>query len=245
MRALLRACLPQQARLNLRLMERRLQDYRSGLDARLVRAEGQRESWPARLTLRQAIHDGPLAQGKRHNLRLAAGILNDRVIPQGKVLSVGALLGNPCRQRGYRQGRMLSGSEVTVEYGGGLCQLSGLLHFIALHAGLEVLERHPHSADIYTEETRFCPLGSDATIVYGYKDLRLGNPHPFPLAFRIEVEDDALTGHLCGPVAVTLNQVDFQREDDADGTRVVRTFINGRVIRVNQYAVPPLGHGVD
>ena len=53
--------------------------------------------------------------------------------------------------------------------GGGSCQLSGILYYLMLQAGLEAIERFPHSADIYTDETRFTLLGSDATVVIALK----------------------------------------------------------------------------
>jgi len=61
---------------------------------------------------------------------------------------------------------------LALDYGGGLCQLSGIIYHAVLEAGLEILERHPHSLDIYTATTRYTPLGSDAAVVYGHKDLR-------------------------------------------------------------------------
>ncbi|HTP30232.1 MAG TPA: VanW family protein, partial [Anaeromyxobacteraceae bacterium] len=36
-------------------------------------------------------------------------------------------------------------------------------------------ERHSHSIDLYTDSTRFAPLGADATVAYGRKDLRFEN----------------------------------------------------------------------
>jgi vancomycin resistance protein VanW len=87
--------------------------------------------------------------------------------------------------------------QLDFDYGGGLCQLSGLLYHLALTAGLGIVERHPHSADLYTDETRYTPLGADATTAYGYKDLRLKNTLDVPVCFRIRIEDDQLIGSLC------------------------------------------------
>ena len=61
--------------------------------------------------------------------------------------------------------------------------MSGLIYYVSLMAGLEVLERHPHSRDIYDDQTRYAPLGADATVAYGFKDLRVLNlflPGLFP-----------------------------------------------------------------
>jgi vancomycin resistance protein VanW len=49
----------------------------------------------------------------------------------------------PTSARGFLPGRSLLAGELRPDYGGGLCQLSGLIYNVSLMAGLEVLERHP------------------------------------------------------------------------------------------------------
>lgn len=73
-------------------------------------------------------------------------------------------------KRDTKNGRNLVAGKIQGNYGGGLCQVSGLLYYIALATGLEILERHAHSIDIYAEEDRFAPLGADDTVVFGYKN---------------------------------------------------------------------------
>lgn len=85
--------------------------------------------------------------------------------------------------------------------GRGLCQLSGLIYYISLLAGLELIERHPHSLAIYDETTGFTPLGSEATVVYGYKDLRLRNNTDAPLQFHLVFEAKKLTAPAPSPAS--------------------------------------------
>ena len=80
--------------------------------------------------------------------------------------------------------------------GGGLCQLSSLLYHLSLLAGLEILERHAHSVDIYQEEERFTPLGADATVSFPYRDLRIRNTFNCPIRFTIDLEEESIRGHL-------------------------------------------------
>ena len=89
-----------------------------------------------------------------------------------------------------------------------MCQLSGLLYHLALTAGLNVVERYPHSVDLYTEETRYTPLGADATTAYGYKDLRLLNNLKIPVCFRIKIEGNQLIGSICA--AESLNEYELK-----------------------------------
>lgn len=53
--------------------------------------------------------------------------------------------------------------------GGGLCQLSNALYQVALEAGCEILERHPHSRIVPGSATAH---GRDATVAWNYIDLR-------------------------------------------------------------------------
>lgn len=74
---------------------------------------------------------------------------------------------------------------MTASIGGGLCQLSNALYAAALDAGLEIVERHPHSAIVPGSEAE---AGRDATVFWNYLDLRLRAAAPF----RIEAH---LSGH--------------------------------------------------
>jgi vancomycin resistance protein VanW len=78
-----------------------------------------------------------------------------------------------------------------------LCQLSSIIYHTALRTGLDILERHPHSCDLYWghDEQRYTPLGSDATVAYGYKDLRVRNPFSHPITLWVEIRTDGLS---CG-----------------------------------------------
>ena len=75
-----------------------------------------------------------------------------------------------------------------------------------------MVERHPHSQDIYTDETRFAPLGSDATIVYGYKDFRFEQTLAMPICLRFELRDREICAMLCAPQPIPEYTIDFQRE---------------------------------
>jgi vancomycin resistance protein VanW len=76
---------------------------------------------------------------------------------------------------------------------------------------LGIVERHPHSADLYTDETRYTPLGADATTAYGFKDLRLRNTLKVPVCFRIKIDGDQLIGSLCAPTILKEYELRFHK----------------------------------
>lgn len=170
-------------------------------------------AFPPQITITQPITVSPLVANKVHNLTLAAQCINTVVINPQQVFSFWAVVGSPTRRRGYLPGQVLIRQILQADYGGGLCQLSGLLYQLALTAGLPILERHTHSVDIYTEATRYTPLGSDATVAYGYKDLRFANTLTHPVCVEITVASDSITGRLCTEAAIAPYQLEYLVKD--------------------------------
>ncbi len=124
-----------------------------------------------------------LVAGKVQNLRVARGAFDAIEIPAGEVLSFWRQLGRPSAWRGFVQGRELRGGCVVPTLAGGLCQLSNALATVGARAGLELVERHAHTARI--EQAAAAPDDAvDATVFWNYVDLKLRARH----AWRLEVE---------------------------------------------------------
>jgi hypothetical protein len=121
----------------------------------------------------------PLVAGKIHNLRLAIQRLNGVEVPANQVLSFWKQVGRANRLKGYSRGRELREGCLIPTTGGGLCQLSNALYETAVRAGLEIVERHPHSKVI---PGSLAERGLDATVFWNYVDLRVRSQH----SFRVE-----------------------------------------------------------
>jgi vancomycin resistance protein VanW len=96
------------------------------------------------------------------------------------------------------------------------------------------LERHNHSVDIYTEATRFCPLGSDATVVYGYKDLRIKNIFSFPIAFQMQISDAVLTLTLLSTEKINEKKINFHVEK-LEGKKLITVSDESGVLYRSEY----------
>lgn len=140
-----------------------------------------------------------LQHAKEHNVRLAAARLDGRVLEPGQLFSWHGALGPPLRLRGFLPGPELQEGRVAAGPGGGLCQVANLLYWLALHAGLQVLERHRHELDLFADHERSAPFGCGATVYFPSKDLRLRNPHPWPVLLQVRVEDTHLYGAVLMP----------------------------------------------
>ena len=140
--------------------------------------------------------DVDLQRNKVHNLRLAVARLDGRVMRPGQRLSFWRAIGNPSARRGYLPGLVLNGGRLGSDIGGGLCQLSNLLYWMALHTPLAIVERHHHGFDVFPDSGRVLPFGSGATVFFNYVDLVIANPTP--LTFRVRLW--LTSTKLCGAV---------------------------------------------
>ncbi len=204
---------------------------------------GQRPS----IGLVQPIMPSDFFENKRANIRRGAALLDRGLIGAHKAWSFWHRVGRPHAANGFLPGRNIVRGKLVALSGGGLCQLSSMVYHLALMGGLTVLERHPHSLDIYEEEQRFTPLGADATVVWGFKDLRLHNPHPFPVAFGFRVEPNRLIGELRSDADLTACDVAFERVELDTPWVQVNTLVDQRLLVATVYEqrqglqVSPLG----
>lgn len=202
--------LPLPARLYLRIWQRRSADFVSGRYRQMARTKAANADMPNAIRLQQAITGGDAAANKSQNIQLAIGQLQGIVLQPGQLFSFWHWVGRPSHKKGYQKSRSIARGQVVAETGGGLCQLSGLIYLLALKAGLTIVERHAHSLDIYREEERFAPLGSDATVSFGYKDLRFINNLPHPIALQFHIGPQALSGSITSPMSISEKDIRFR-----------------------------------
>ncbi|MEO1450290.1 MAG: VanW family protein [Bacteroidota bacterium] len=219
--------IPVSWRRNLQLVRRHWRDKQSGVNSQMASLQAAVPALPSQLTLRLEIKRTSTYAEKVHNFDTANDQIERVLVMPDEVFSFWEAVGAPTKKRGYQEGRTLIGGVLKPTVGGGLCQLAGMLYYLGLQAGLEVMERHPHSVDIYTEETRYTPLGSDATVVYGYKDLRLRNVLAFPIAFQFEVGEGEITLHLKAEEAPDAHIVEFNLIPTSGNKVGVETWVGG------------------
>jgi hypothetical protein len=125
---------------------------------------------------------------RTHNIRLCARRLNNRILSPGSRFSFNYVVGKRTLGRGFRKAPVLFLDEMSERVGGGVCQVSSTLYNAALLADLMPVERYKHSSRVY-----YVPVGQDATVSYGHRDLILLNPFDFPVRLRAHAGRSALT----------------------------------------------------
>ena len=136
------------------------------------------------------------------NIERAAERLDGACILPGETLSFDAAVGPRRLGDGYLPAPAILDGELGVAPAGGVCQLSSTLYNAALLAGLDIVERHPH-----TRPSAYVPPGRDATVARFHKDLRIRNASPQPVEIRAYVTGNHLIVSLQGerPLAVVVS----------------------------------------
>jgi vancomycin resistance protein YoaR len=107
--------------------------------------------------------------GRATNIILATATLNNYLMMPGDLFSFNRVNGPRTAERGYQPAPVIVGNTVVPGLGGGVCQVSSTLYNAVLQAGLEVVERYPHSQPV-----GYVPPGRDATIS-DYLDFKFRN----------------------------------------------------------------------
>jgi len=128
------------------------------------------------------------------NLRIAASRLNGKVILPGEVFDFNAVVGPRDEAHGYRIAKVIADGELIDGIGGGTCQITGTLHGAAFFAGLEVVQRTPH-----TRPSGYIKMGLDAAVAYPHVTLKLKNPFAYPVVLRETVVGGVVRAEILGP----------------------------------------------
>jgi hypothetical protein len=122
------------------------------------------------------------------NILLAARRLDGTVVEPGATASFLAILGEVTRDAGFVEGDAIVGGKLVREIGGGVCQVSSTLYRAAFLAGVELIERHPHSRQL--EFFADAP-GFEAAIYAPGMDLRWRNDTASDMLITAEADTTA------------------------------------------------------
>ncbi len=141
--------------------------------------------------------DMQLQINKEKNLAIAVGCIDGIVIRPGEVFSFWKLVGECTRKKGYKEGLVISNDRVLSGVGGGMCQLTNLIHWMILHSELDILEHHHHdNLDLFPDCDRRVPFGTGTSIAYNYMDYRFKNNTDAVFQIKLAVENGYLYGEL-------------------------------------------------
>lgn len=149
------------------------------------------------------------------NLGLACKALDGLVLEPGQEFSYNDTLGERTAEKGYQPAPAYSGTTLVDSLGGGICQVSSTLYLASVYAELTILERVNHGFPVH-----YIPYGMDATVNWGFTDLKMRNDSPLPVKIRAETSDGYVRIDILG---TEVRDYDIKMTYSVGG-RYVKTF---------------------
>lgn len=141
--------------------------------------------------------DMQLQENKAVNLMLAVACIDGIILRPGETFSIWKMIGRTSAERGFREGLLIAKGEPARGIGGGLCQLSNLIHWMVLHSELTISEHHHHDGmDLFPDYGRQIPFGTGTSISYNYIDYRVRNETQNTYQLRLWTDEKYLHGQL-------------------------------------------------
>ena len=135
----------------------------------------------------------PGSQKRTHNIRVAASVVNGKIVAPGKTFSLNETLGERTHQHGYLTAPVYVNKKLTPGIGGGVSQVAGTLFNAALLADLPIVEYGTHARPV-----AYMPIGRDATLAWQHIDLKFKNNTPAPLYIEYTVTGRRVIATLYG-----------------------------------------------
>jgi vancomycin resistance protein VanW len=135
-----------------------------------------------------------LQHNKAASLKVAASCIDGLILKPGETFSFWRLVGKPSARRGFKVGMVLRNGSVAEGMGGGLCQMTNMIYWMALHSELSITERWRHGFDVFPDESRTQPFASGATCSYNYIDLQITNTTANSYQLRLRIDGEFLVG---------------------------------------------------
>ena len=128
------------------------------------------------------------ASSRGHNIQVGASRINGTFLLPGERVSFDKVIHDGSDGQSFQAaGSYLNGKVVQTE-GGGICQVSTTAYNALLLAGITPARRLPHSMTVH-----YVPLGLDAAISEGVKDLVVENKYDVPIIIKAFTEGNTLT----------------------------------------------------
>ena len=131
-------------------------------------------------------------ENRRHNVALAASLVNGIVIESGENFSFNAVVGERTAARGFREANIVVNGDFVKGIGGGVCQVSTTLYNAVLLAGLRADHAAAHSRPV-----SYVPYSRDCTVSSAI-DFTFTNETAHPLYIAAEIKGSTLTFALYG-----------------------------------------------
>lgn len=127
------------------------------------------------------------------NVVIASKNINNTLVRSGEVFSFNQSVGLRIPEYGYNEAPVMIDGKLSLDWGGGVCQVSSTLYNAALLSDMEIIERTSHY-----RPPNYVPLGQDATVADNLLDFRFKNNTPYNIYITSEIVNNQITISIFG-----------------------------------------------
>lgn len=140
---------------------------------------------------------------RNYNIALAADAINGIILNPNETFSFNdVVLTKTLNGQLFKEAGVLLDGKPAVGVGGGICQVSTTLFAASVYAGMNIVERHPHSARV-----GYVAAGRDATVAFSGIDLKIRNPYSIPIKIETSVSNGNLLVRLLSQHPIQTNGI--------------------------------------
>lgn len=157
------------------------------------------------------VYDEP---ARVENLKTASDAVDGTILAPGETFSFNEVAAPLAR---YEPSDVIVDGRIDAALGGGLCQVASTLYMAANYAGLEIVERQPHYAEL-----PYIRPGFDATVWFGSLDLKFRNDTGGYLLLEEKVDEGTgeVSARIYGqPTGREVEMASRKLSDDGETTR--------------------------
>lgn len=132
------------------------------------------------------------SENRSYNIGLLAETLDNRLVAPGETFAINETTGRRTAAKGYKEAPVIMDGQLSLDYAGGVCNVSTCFFNAVFFGGYPVVERHTHG--FYIEHY---PPGRDASIDYASRmDFIFKNDTPYYILIRTDHSGTSITVSL-------------------------------------------------
>lgn len=135
----------------------------------------------------------PSKKNRYQNVEIASKQINNRLVRPGEVFSFNQNVGLRLPEYGYKEAPVFVDGKLTLDWGGGVCQVSTTLYNAVLLADMDIEERTSHF-----QPPPYVPLGQDAAVADNLLDFKFKNTSSHNIYVKSEVSNHQITVSIFG-----------------------------------------------
>ncbi|MDD6395224.1 MAG: VanW family protein [Acutalibacteraceae bacterium] len=129
-----------------------------------------------------------------YNINHYGNFTDGYILQPGEEFSYNKTVGKRTEANGFMKAPVYVASGSMDDYGGGICQVSTALYYVALQANLQITERHNHFYTVGYWKV----AGVDATVDWGRLDFKFKNNKEYPIKITCTYAKRQLTVSIMG-----------------------------------------------